>query len=93
MAVVGTNTQTLSGGSFQPLYTITANLRGAPTADGFNPWPSPSASYLQRVWDSGTLGWCYYEKNEIDPTPLSTETTPNYTGAISSHSIVKETQD
>jgi len=89
MAVVWTNTQALTGGTFQPLYTVATTTTGAPTAGGFDPWPEPSLIYLQRVWDAGTFGWCYYEKTEVDPTPLSTETTPNYTGAISSHSIVK----
>lgn len=58
-----------------------------------NPWPgaaAPAPQYLQRVWDTGTAGYCYYLKTVIDPTPLSTETTPNYTGSISAHSVVTE---
>lgn len=45
--------------------------------------------YYQRVYDAGTAGWCYYTKRFIDPTPASSETTPNYTGAISNHSVVE----
>lgn len=45
--------------------------------------------YFQRVYDDGTEGYCYYTKTEIDPTPSAGETTPNYTGTISDHSIVK----
>jgi hypothetical protein len=45
-------------------------------------------SYVQRLWDAGTVGWVYYTKPFIDATPDATETTPNYTGAISSHSVV-----
>ena len=45
--------------------------------------------YVQRVYDAGTSGWCYYTKTTIDATPDASETTPNYTGAISLHSIVQ----
>jgi hypothetical protein len=45
-------------------------------------------SYVQRLWDDGTAGWVYYTKSAVDPTPTAPETDPNYTGAISSHSIV-----
>lgn len=43
--------------------------------------------YVQRLWDTGTGGWVYYTK-VVDPAPLASETTPNYTGATSLHSIV-----
>ena len=49
--------------------------------------------YLQRVLDSGTGGYCYYSKSFNDPTPLSSETSPNYTGSISAHSILSVTPD
>lgn len=58
-----------------------------------SPWPGPVApatQYFQRVWDTGTGGYCYYSKSSIDPAPLSTETYPNYTGSISAHSVVAE---
>jgi hypothetical protein len=45
--------------------------------------------YYQRVYDTGTEGWCYYTKTSIDATPDSSDTSPNYTGDISNHSIVK----
>jgi hypothetical protein len=45
--------------------------------------------YVQKVYDDGTVGWCYYTKTTIDATPLASETTPNYTGVISRHSVVQ----
>jgi len=48
-----------------------------------------TVKYYQRVYDAGTAGYCYYTKTSIDPTPLSTETSPEYTGEISDHSVVK----
>ena len=48
-----------------------------------------TVKYFQRVYDAGTAGYCYYTKTTIDPTPSSGETTPNYTGAISDHSVVR----
>jgi hypothetical protein len=50
---------------------------------------SLTIKYFQRVYDAGTAGWCYYEKTSIDATPSAGETTPNYEGEISNHSIVK----
>jgi hypothetical protein len=44
--------------------------------------------YLQRVWDTGTVGWCYYTKADLDPAPLAAETTPNWTGVISNHQLI-----
>ena len=52
--------------------------------------PGLPTQYRQRVWDAGTVGWCYYVKDVIDPTPLAGETSPNYTGAISAHSVIEE---
>lgn len=48
-----------------------------------------TVKYFQRVFDDGTEGYCYYIKTSVDPTPSSGETTPNYTGTISDHAIVK----
>ena len=48
-----------------------------------------TTNYFQRVYDDGTGGYCYYTKTTIDPTPSAGETTPNYTGTISDHSVVK----
>jgi hypothetical protein len=50
---------------------------------------SLTVEYFQRVYDAGTAGWCYYTKTSIDATPSAGETTPNYTGAISNHSVVQ----
>lgn len=51
--------------------------------------PGLPTQYRQRVWDTGTAGWCYYTKDVIDPTPLAAETSPNWTGSISAHSVVE----
>jgi len=48
-----------------------------------------TVKYFQRVYDAGTEGWCYYTDTSINATPDSGDTTPNYTGAISAHSVVK----
>jgi hypothetical protein len=48
-----------------------------------------TVKYFQRVFDAGLSVYCYYTKTSIDATPLSTETSPEYTGAISDHSVVK----
>jgi hypothetical protein len=50
-------------------------------------------NYFQRVYDAGTSDWCYYVKRYVDPTPAASETTPNYTGAISKHSIIEILDD
>jgi len=44
--------------------------------------------YGQRVWSSGLNDWCYYEQTAVNPTPLSGETTPNWTGSISNHEVL-----
>lgn len=46
-------------------------------------------NYFQRVYDTGTVGWCYYTKSIIDATPDAVDTTPNWSGIISDHSIIK----
>jgi hypothetical protein len=48
-----------------------------------------TVKYFQRVFDAGLSVYCYYTKTSIDATPASGETSPNYTGAISDHSVVK----
>jgi len=45
--------------------------------------------YFQRVYDDGGAAYCYYTSTSINPTPASASTTPNITGNISDHSIVK----
>ena len=50
---------------------------------------SLTVKYFQRVYASDLAAWCYYTKTSIDPTPLSSETTPEWSGVISNHSVVK----
>ena len=61
------------------------------TVAGWGTTPSmvDTTNYFQRVYDDGTGGYCYYTKTTIDATPSSGETTPNYTGTISDHAVVK----
>jgi hypothetical protein len=47
-----------------------------------------TVKYFQRVYDASPP-FFLSSKTEIDPTPSAGETTPNYTGAISDHSVVK----
>jgi hypothetical protein len=45
--------------------------------------------YYQRVFDTGTAGWCYYSTlNALDAAPASTATSPNWTGTISDSQLV-----
>ena len=45
--------------------------------------------YYQRVFDTGTAGWCYYSTvNALDPSPASGSTSPNWTGTISNSQVV-----
>ena len=68
--------------------------RRARSRGEFNPNIQPAVVfYFQRVYDSGTGGWCYYTKRFVDPTPAASETSPAYTGAISNHSIVEILDD
>lgn len=46
--------------------------------------------YYQRVWDTVYARWCFYEKDSIDATPGTTETSPVNSGSITSHSVVSE---
>ena len=46
--------------------------------------------YFQRVYSSGLSTFCYYSTlNTVNPTPLSSETTPNWTGSISNFQVVQ----
>lgn len=48
--------------------------------------------YYQRVFDTGTAGWCYYSTvNVLNPSPASGSTSPNWTGAISNSQVVATT--
>lgn len=95
MAVVATSTVPYSAPSTYTPYMLRPTTSAGFGALGkFNPWPTVVAvvSYLQRVWDTGSSGWCYYTKLFVDPNPAPGETTPPYTGAISAHSVVLESQ-
>lgn len=46
---------------------------------------SVPTSYVQRVYSSGLSA---YTKTSIDPTPLTTDTTPNWTGSITAHQVL-----
>jgi hypothetical protein len=46
--------------------------------------------YFQRVYSSGLLAWCYYSTlDAVNSTPLSSATTPNWTGSISNFQVVQ----
>lgn len=46
------------------------------------------STYYQTVYDTGASRWVYYSKTSIDPSPLSTDTSPNWVGPITQHSIL-----
>lgn len=51
--------------------------------------PGPTIYYGQKVWDTGGGGrWCYYEQTAINASPLSGDTTPNWSGTISTHMVI-----
>lgn len=51
--------------------------------------PGPTTYYGQKVWDTGGGGrWCYYEQTAINASPLSGDTTPNWSGTISTHMVI-----
>lgn len=83
-----------SAGIYSPYMVYPATTLDYGATGAFDPWPTavPPTNYLQRVWDSGGTTWCYYTKLFVDPTPAPGETTPPYTGAISAHSVVLESQ-
>lgn len=45
---------------------------------------SKTVTYAQRVYSSGLNQWCYYV-GTLNATPLSSATTPNWTGAITAY--------
>ena len=47
--------------------------------------------YYQRVYDVNNAQYVYYTKAFLDPTPLSSETTPNHSGgSLTNHAVVLE---
>lgn len=43
--------------------------------------------YAQRVYSSGLSVWCYYV-GAINASPLSSQTTPNWTGTITAYQLL-----
>ena len=99
MGLSGSVNYTVTSGSYSPGDMLVQEKRfpGSGVAKDFNLFEKPSTTipgqltvkYFQRAYDDGTAGYCYYTKTSIDPTPSAGETTPNYTGTISDHSVVK----
>ena len=99
MGLSGSMNYTAPSGSFYATGTLfdgARKYRASSNSSSFFPpsitttiTESLTVKYFQRVFDAGLSVYCYYTKTSIDPTPLSTETSPEYTGAISDHSVVK----
>lgn len=56
-------------------------------------WPERSGLgiiyFYQRVFSSGLGEWCYYTtQNGINPTPLSGDTVPPWTGSIAAYELI-----
>lgn len=56
-------------------------------------WPERSGLgtiyYYQRVFSSGLNDWCYYTTTSgVNPTPLSGDTIPNWTGSIVAFELI-----
>lgn len=71
----------------------TTNLVDVGSVGSFNPWPDQGGPHntvvKQKVWDSGGGGrWCYYSATQENPSPLSSATTPNWSGTISTHVVL-----
>ena len=93
MAAISTSTVPFAGpGAYTPYMVYPALPVGFGALGSFDPWPGaappPTTNYYQRVWSTGGSVWCYYTKTFIDPTPLSGDTTPNWSGGFSSPSVV-----
>jgi hypothetical protein len=79
----------LPGGTFAYPQGLAGPIRSFVVTETNTVVQELTVKYFQRVYDDGTAGYCYYTKTSIDPTPSAGETTPNYTGTISDHSVVK----
>lgn len=54
-----------------------------------DPVAGTPVTYYQKVWDTGGGGrWCYYSGTTINPSPLSGDTVPNWTGTISTPIVI-----
>lgn len=73
--------------------TISVSLFKSPYTWGYNVVPVNQelipVMYFQRVRDTSTNLWCYYSKDVIDPNPATLDTSPNHSGSIVGHSILK----
>lgn len=58
--------------------------------DVFTPGSSGPVTtyYIQRVYSSGLSQWCMYTQTSENPTPLSGDTNPNWTGSITAHQVL-----
>lgn len=93
MAALGTDTQSVGTiSTFSVLQNaIARNTDGVGTIGLFNPFPqvgTVTSSYAQRVFSSGLGVWCYYVQASINPTPATTDTTPNWTGSITAFEVL-----
>lgn len=52
---------------------------------------APIKRYVQRVYSNFSSSFCYYDRPDVNPAPLSTATKPNHQNSIKtgSHEIVK----
>jgi len=101
MGASGSINYSVPSGSYYSSYATPAQPNRGPNRlpHGFFNFEKPATTttitesltikYFQRVFDAGLSVYCYYTKTSIDATPLSTETSPEYTGEISDHSVVK----
>lgn len=46
--------------------------------------------YMQRVYDTGVAGWCYYSLPAINANPSPSDTHPPHTNNITLHQILGE---
>lgn len=72
-----TNTLLLQGDSTRPGEKFTSGGGSTPV----------TATYAQRVFSSGLGVWCYYV-GAINATPVSGDTTPNWTGSITAWQVL-----
>jgi len=72
------------------IYSYTQNPSDATYIATSSPSASAGVRYFQRVFSSGLNDWCYYSTlNAVDPAPLSSATTTNWTGSISNPQVVQ----
>lgn len=73
-----------------PIYQATQSPTEATYLSPSTVTVAANVRYFQRVYSSGLSTWCYYSTlNAVNPSPLSTATTPNWTGSISNPQVVQ----